>query len=89
MPAPTTRQLGPLNTRERDILDTLVNLHGEYGFEKQFTTDTISLIAGPCAGSLAGLTLKAYVTQRNTPDGIAYRVTEAGFALYAGLEGQV
>lgn len=83
------RQLGPLNARERDILDVLVTLQGEYGIDKQFTREAISRIVGPCAGSLAGLALKSYVTQRNSADGIVYQVTEAGFALYAGIEGQL
>lgn len=85
----TDRQMGPLNQRERDILDVLVSLHGEYGPHKHFTADAIALHAGPCAGSLAGLTIHGYITQRNTPDGIAYQVTENGYALFAGIEGHV
>lgn len=85
----TDRQMGPLGTRERDILDTLVALHAEYGLDKQFTADAIALVAGPCAGSLAGLSLKGYVAQRASKDGIVYHVLEAGFALFAGVEGQV
>lgn len=84
-----TNPTAPLNPRERDILDLVVQLHGEYGLDKQFTSDTIALIAGPCAGSLAGLTLKGYVTQRNSDDGIVYAATENGYALFAGIEGQI
>lgn len=85
----TDRQLGPLNTRERDVLDTLVTLHGELGLDKQFTSEAIALAAGPCAGSLAGLAMKGYATQRNSDEGIVYQVTEQGYALYANIEGQV
>lgn len=84
-----SRQMGPLNPRERDVLDVLVTMHGEYGLDKQLTREAITLIAGPCAGSLAGLALKGYARQMNTSDGIAYQVTEAGYALFAGVEGQV
>ena len=85
----TDRQMGPLGIRERDILDVLVQLHGELGLEKQFTSEAVAHVAGPCAGSLAGLALRGYVRQRSTADGIVYAVTEAGFALFAGIEGQV
>ncbi len=84
-----TRQMGPLNTRERDILDILIQLHGEYGPQKHFTGSAIAHIAGPCAGSLAGLTLKGYVYQRSSEEGLVYCATEAGYMLFAGIEGQV
>lgn len=86
----TDRQTGPLGQRERDILDVLVSMHAEFGLDARFTGQAISLVVGsPCPGSLAGLALKGYVSQETSADGIVYRVLEAGYALFAGVEGQV
>jgi hypothetical protein len=83
------RQQGPLGNREREILDILVTMHAELGISSQFTSDAIAHIAGPCTGSLAGLTLKGYVDQRVGEGGIVYQVNETGYALFAGIEGQL
>lgn len=86
----TDRQMGPLGQRERAILDVLVQMHGEYGIEKRFTGAAVEHVVGtPCPGSLAGLALKGYVSQQSSADGIVYAVLEAGYALFAGVEGQV
>lgn len=76
----------PLNPRERQLVDVLVAMHQEFGLAATFTSEAISHITGPCAGSLAGLTLHGYVKQRTNPDGVVYSLAEKGFALFAGVE---
>jgi hypothetical protein len=89
-PPTPDRQLGPLGQRERLILDVLVTMHAEYGLNARFTRQAIEHIVGePVPGSLAGLALKGYVRQESSTDGIVYTVLEAGYALFAGLEGQL
>lgn len=76
----------PLNTRERELIDVLVAMHSEFGLAAQFTSDAIAHVAGPCAGSLAGLALHGYAHQRSGAQGIVYSLSEKGFALFAGVE---
>lgn len=76
----------PLNKRERELVDVLVAMHREFGIAAQFTTAAVSHMAGPCAGSLAGLALHGYALQRRGGEGIVYSLSEKGFALFAGIE---
>lgn len=76
----------PLNPRERQLIDVLVSMHQEFGLAAEFTGAAIAHITGPCAGSLAGLTLHGYVTQRVNKGEIVYRLAEKGFALFAGVD---
>ncbi len=80
-------QIAPPTNRERQVLDLLVAMHGEYGLDAHFTRAAIEhLLDSPAAGSLAGLALNAYITQRTQNNELVYAVTEQGFALYAGLD---
>ncbi len=76
----------PLTEREHQVLNTLVQMHQEFGLFTQFTGAAVAHIAGPCAGSLAALAMHGYATQRMEIRLLVYRVTEAGFALFAGID---
>lgn len=76
----------PLNQRERELVDVLVHMHAEFGLTAEFTSAAVGQIAGPCAGSLAGLTMHGYVKQRVNKSEVVYQLAEKGFALFAGVE---
>jgi hypothetical protein len=76
----------PLNPRELQLIDVLIAMHQEFGIAAEFTSAAIGHITGPCAGSLAGLTLHGYASQRVRKGEVVYRLAEKGFALYAGVD---
>jgi hypothetical protein len=70
-----------LNKREAEILVALANMQAEFGPDAQFTRAAVELVVGSkCAGSLAGLAMLGYATQRKGPEGLAYRMTDTGIA---------
>jgi hypothetical protein len=76
------RRMKGVGRREREVLNAVVALHREFGNGTQFTRAAIEHVLGePCAGSLAGLTMLGFVTQRQAPEGIVYRATQNGHEL--------
>jgi len=70
--------------REREVLNAIAQLHEEFGLEHRFTSLAIAHVVGAAPGSLAGLTMSGYVTQRAGDDkaeGMTYQITPAGLAL--------
>lgn len=68
-----------LNRREGEVLVCVVGMVEEFGPEVDFTRGAIELVFGsPVAGSLAGLTMLGYMTQRTSPEGLVYKLTEGG-----------
>ena len=59
-------------------------MHEEFGWV-EITGAAVAHIAGPCAGSLAGLTMAGLVTQRaaaqDSREGLTYKATQTGLAL--------
>lgn len=76
----------PLNRRERNLVDLLVQMHAEFGLAANFTSEAVAHINGPSAGSLAALVMHGYAQQVREGGQIGYRLTEKGFALHAGIE---
>jgi hypothetical protein len=76
----------PLNSRERALINVLVEMHAELGITSRFTSKAIEHIYGPCTGSLAGLVVHGYARQQSSNDGIVYSLTEKAYALFAGID---
>jgi hypothetical protein len=78
-----------LTGRERELVDVLAALGREFGISATYTTDALMHITGDqWAGSLAGLVMAGYATQEKSPEdqGIGYRLSEKGWALFAGID---
>lgn len=70
-----------MNKREGKVLLAIVELHREYGDDKDFTREAVEyVVGGPCVGSLAGLAMLGYATQRNGDGGLVYKATPNGVA---------
>lgn len=68
-----------LNKREGKVLLAIVELHREYGDDVDFAREAVEYVTGgPCPGSLAGLAMLGYVSQRNGETGLVYKITESG-----------
>lgn len=68
-----------INRREGEVLVVIANLATEFGIDNAFTRGAVEHVLGsPCAGSLGGLAMLGYVTQRTGPEGLEYRLTATG-----------
>lgn len=84
----------PLSDRERRCLEALVVVHQESnttdphaGLLASVTSSALAYLTGePWAGSLSALVERGLVQRLSSPEGISYRVTEAGWAKFAGVE---
>lgn len=68
-----------INKREGEVLVAVANMAAEFGIDKAFTRGAVEHVVGSaCAGSLGGLAMLGYVTQRRGSEGLEYRLTQTG-----------
>jgi hypothetical protein len=76
----------PLSRRQQACLKALVCVHQEFGLYATITSEALThLTDEPWAGSLSLLVQYGLVTRERSDDGIGYRLTEAGWAEFAGV----
>lgn len=77
----------PLTSRERRCLELLVCFHQEFGLHTTVTSTALTHLSDePWAASLSQLCRYGLVERMNGMEhGIAYRMTEQGWAEFAGV----
>jgi hypothetical protein len=75
-----------LTPRQRKALDLLVHVHQEFGLGASVTHEAMHLLTDAWwAGSLSRLVQYGLVERVSGNDGIGYRMTEHGWAEFAGV----